>query len=229
MTGATSPLDLGLWTKVPKYEDVVKDIEKDYKVRLPERTALTFWDSFALSQYRDMVAGLEGAQEGARAHQGMEAAMEEAVGQEEGVTRREMLAFMTQLQAQSSSAAQTLQQNLDQSAQAHRRALQEQGDQFARSLAEESQRAERRERAAQQAAQALREAPQNLAVVHDGDGHIARQRVLDQAGGRVHPDGPAVVELVRADRGAWNTDCSPEAAAAAALKKFDELFYPYYV
>ena len=160
MTGATSPLDLGLWTKVPKYEDVVKDIEKDYKVRLPERTALTFWDSFALSQYRDMVAGLEGAQEGARAHQGMEAAMEEAVGQEEGVTRREMLAFMTQLQAQSSSAAQTLQQNLDQSAQAHRRALQEQGDQFARSLAEESQRADRRERAAQQAAQALREAPQ---------------------------------------------------------------------
>ena len=153
-------LDLGLWTRVPKYDEVARAIQKDYKVKLPERTALTFWDSFALGRYRAMVGGLEGAQEAGRAHQQMEAAMEEAAGQEEGVTRRELVALMSQLQAQSTSAAQTLQRDLEQSTQAQRRALQEQGDQFAQALAEESQRADRRERAAQQAAQALREAPQ---------------------------------------------------------------------
>ena len=73
-------LDLQLWPKAPKYEDVVRAIEKDYKVKLPERTALTFWDSFAMSHYRDMVAGLEGGQEAGRSHQQMEAAMEQAAG-----------------------------------------------------------------------------------------------------------------------------------------------------
>ena len=53
-------VDTGLWYKRPKYEDVVKAIERDYKVKLPERTALQFWDSFALSQYRDQVAELQG-------------------------------------------------------------------------------------------------------------------------------------------------------------------------
>ena len=139
-------LDLQLWTKVPKYEDVVRAIEKDYKVTLPERTALTFWDSFAMSHYREMVTGLEGAQEAGRSHQQMEAAMEQAAG-EEGVTRREMMTFMDHLQAQNTGAAAQLQRNLDEATVAHRRALQEQGDQFARALAGESQRAGRRERA----------------------------------------------------------------------------------
>ena len=46
-------VDTGLWYTVPKYEDVVKAIQKDYKVKLPERTALQFWDSFACSQLRE--------------------------------------------------------------------------------------------------------------------------------------------------------------------------------
>ena len=62
MTKERQHLDLGdyaaLWTRVPKYEEVARAIQKDYKVELPERTALTFWDSFALGQYRDMAAGL---------------------------------------------------------------------------------------------------------------------------------------------------------------------------
>eukprot|EP00969_Alexandrium_andersonii_P246386 10887923-Alexandrium_andersonii.AAC.1 len=78
MTKDHGGLGLGLWTRVPKYEEVVRAIQKDYKVKLPDRTVLTFWDSFALSQYKDMVSGLEGAQEAGRAHQQMEPAMEEA-------------------------------------------------------------------------------------------------------------------------------------------------------
>ena len=151
-------VDTGLWYKVPKYEDVVKAIEKDYKVKLPERTALQFWDSFALSQYKDQVAELQAGEEARHDHQGMEAAVQQAA-EEQGLTRRELSTYMTHLQAQNSSAVQELQRQLGEQSAAHQRALQEQGTQFAAQLAQESQRADRREAAARQAMQALREAP----------------------------------------------------------------------
>ena len=56
-------VDTGLWYTLPKYEDVVKAIQKDYKVKLPERTALQFWDSCALSQYKEQVAELQAGEE----------------------------------------------------------------------------------------------------------------------------------------------------------------------
>ena len=152
-------VDTGLWFKVPKYEDVVKAIEKDYKVKLPERTALQFWDSFALSQYRDQVAELQAGEEARHDHQAMEASVQQAA-EEQGLTRRELSTYLTHLQAQNSSAVQELQRQLGEQTAAHQRALQEQGTQFATQLAQESQRADRREAAARQAMQALREAPQ---------------------------------------------------------------------
>ena len=35
------------WKKRPTYEEIIKDLEKDYKVKLPDRVALNFYDSFA--------------------------------------------------------------------------------------------------------------------------------------------------------------------------------------
>ena len=35
------------WVKRPTYEEIVRDLEKDYKVKLPDRVALKFYDSFA--------------------------------------------------------------------------------------------------------------------------------------------------------------------------------------
>jgi len=214
-------VDTGLWYKVPKYEDVVKAIERDYKVKLPERTALQFWDSFALSQYKDQVAELQAGEEARHDHQGMEAAVQQAA-EEQGLTRRELSTFMTHLQAQNSSAVQELQRQLGEQSAAHQRALQEQGAQFAAQLAQESQRADRREAAARQAMQALREAPQtapslppppsqpqqvvqNFHTTHvnqiRGSDDVAQQRARDQElallrEGQGHM-GRAIGEMVR--------------------------------
>ena len=35
------------WTKRPTYEEIIRDLEKGYKVKLPDRAALNFYDSFA--------------------------------------------------------------------------------------------------------------------------------------------------------------------------------------
>ena len=35
------------WAKIPTYDENIQDLEKDYKVKLPDRVALNFYDSFA--------------------------------------------------------------------------------------------------------------------------------------------------------------------------------------
>ena len=42
------------WVKRPTYEEIVRDLEKDYKVKLPDRAALNFYDSFAHTQFQQM-------------------------------------------------------------------------------------------------------------------------------------------------------------------------------
>ena len=42
------------WSKRPTYEQILRDIDKDYKVKLPDRTAVQFYDSFAMSEFRNM-------------------------------------------------------------------------------------------------------------------------------------------------------------------------------
>ena len=153
-------VDLRLWREVPTYGEIVRAIQKDFKVKLPARTALTFWDSFAMSQYRDMVAGLQSDDAAGREHAEMQGAVAQAA-EEEGVSRREMMQFMTHLQSQNTAATRELQARLDDSARAQRQALQEQGTQFAEALAQESQRADRRDRISQEAMQALRDAPRS--------------------------------------------------------------------
>ena len=42
------------WSQRPAYEDMLCDVEKDYKVRLPDWVALQFYDSFAMAQFRQL-------------------------------------------------------------------------------------------------------------------------------------------------------------------------------
>ena len=65
-------IDTHLWTRQQRYEEVVAAIEKDYKVKLPPRTAVTFWDSYALSQFRGMVAELQNNEQARVEHVQME-------------------------------------------------------------------------------------------------------------------------------------------------------------
>ena len=93
-------IDTGLWYKVPTYAEVVQAIDKDYKVKLPKRTSLEIWDSFAMSQYKEQVAQLQESQQAGHLHHNMEASMQTAAN-EQGISRHELTTFMTHLAAQS--------------------------------------------------------------------------------------------------------------------------------
>ena len=89
------------------YEEVVQAKDKDYKVKLPKRTSLEIWDSFAMSQFKEMQAELSEKQQAGHEHQNMEAAMQDAAN-EQGLGRHELHTFMNHLAVQSTSAADTL-------------------------------------------------------------------------------------------------------------------------
>ena len=49
-----SQFSQAVWSKRPTYEEILRGMDKDYKVRLPDRVALHFYDSFAMTQFREM-------------------------------------------------------------------------------------------------------------------------------------------------------------------------------
>ena len=71
-----TPVPAGVFRKKPTYQDILGSIERDEdKIDLPERTGLTMWDSFAMGQYREMVAQAQSDQIAQAEHVQMEAAM----------------------------------------------------------------------------------------------------------------------------------------------------------
>ena len=99
-----------------------------------------------MSQYKEQVAQLQEGQQAVHEHHNMEAAMQDAAN-DQGISRHELHTFMNHLAAQSTSAAETLQRQLNETSQAQQRAMAEQGNAFAQALAEQSQAADRRGRA----------------------------------------------------------------------------------
>ena len=98
-----------MWTKKPTYEEVLQELEKDYVVKLPNRVALDFYDSFAMTQFREQQAALN--QHAGAADEYRDEAMRQAVG-EEGPTRHEFMQFAQQMASQAQGANATLQQGL---------------------------------------------------------------------------------------------------------------------
>ena len=47
-------INQAVWSKRPTYEEILRDMEKDFKVRLPDRVALQFYDSFAMTKFREL-------------------------------------------------------------------------------------------------------------------------------------------------------------------------------
>ena len=118
-------IDTGLWHNNATYEEVVQSVQKDYTLKLPKRTSLEIWDSFAMSQYKEMQAELSDRQQAGHDHQRMEAAMTDAAG-EQGISRHELNTFMTHLTAQNTSAVQALQRQLDETGRAQQRTVEKQ-------------------------------------------------------------------------------------------------------
>ena len=75
--------DQGLFRKKPTYSEILSSIERDAdRIELPERTALTFWDSFAMGQYKTMLENSAAGQQATSEHQQMDAAMTQAATDE---------------------------------------------------------------------------------------------------------------------------------------------------
>ena len=111
------------WVKRPTYEEVVKDIAKDYKVKLPNRVALHFHDSFAMAQFREQPQAIVEGQQSADAAR--YAAMTQAA-EESGIGKRELLEFAQQLGQQNSAAISQLQSQHAASAASDRKATEAQ-------------------------------------------------------------------------------------------------------
>ena len=80
--------------KVPTYEEVLAIIEADKdKLKLPKRIGLTFLDSFAYGQMKDLLAQDTAAQAARGDYNAMDHAMGMAAS-EEGINKAELLGFM---------------------------------------------------------------------------------------------------------------------------------------
>ena len=47
-------INQALWSKRPTYEEILRDMKTDYKVKLPDRVTLQFYDSSAMTHFREM-------------------------------------------------------------------------------------------------------------------------------------------------------------------------------
>ena len=93
----TSGLTQALWSNRPTYEEILRDMETDYKVRLPDRVALQFYDSFAMTQFREMQQQTNESEAQKDEHR-REAVVTAAA--DEGVGRQELQQFANQLHPQ---------------------------------------------------------------------------------------------------------------------------------
>ena len=84
-----------VFRRKPTYLEVLNLIEADAdKIKLPERTGVEFWDSFAMGQYREMLQQTAVGDSRVAEHQQMDAAMTQAATEQDGVTKAELLHFM---------------------------------------------------------------------------------------------------------------------------------------
>ena len=98
-----------LWTKKPTYEEVLQQLEKDYKIKLPNRVALEFYDSFAMSKFREQQQMI--TTHGAAADEQRDEAMGQAAA-ESGIGKQGLLSFAQQMNQQSQHVNEQLRRDM---------------------------------------------------------------------------------------------------------------------
>ena len=144
------------WVKRPTYEEIVRDLEKDYKVKLPDRVALNFYDSFAHTQFQQMQQSISASQQNvddARDH-----AMSMAAD-EQDTSRHAILQHAAQMQQQNSAALQEAQRLNAQLQESHERSRQQQAEEMARLIAQQQVERDNRDRMHQKVIEDLQKHP----------------------------------------------------------------------
>ena len=144
------------WEKKPTYEEIVRDLEKDYKVKLPDRVALNFYDSFAHTQFQQMQQSISTSQQNiddARDH-----AMSMAAD-EQDTSRHAILQHAAQMQQQNSAALQEAQRLNAQLQERHERSRQQQAEEMAKLIAQQQVERDNRDRMHQKVIEDLQKHP----------------------------------------------------------------------
>ena len=144
------------WTKRPTYEEILQDLEKDYKVKLPDRVALSFYDSFAHAQFQQMQQSVQASQ------QNVDAARDHAMtmaADDESTSRHAILQHAAQMQQQNSAALQEAQRLNAQLTETHERSRQQQAEEMARLIAQQQVERDNRDRMHQKVIEDLQKHP----------------------------------------------------------------------
>ena len=144
------------WEKKPTYEEIIRDLEKDYKVKLPDRVALNFYDSFAHTQFQQMQQSISTSQQNiddARDH-----AMSMAAD-EQDTSRHAILQHAAQMQQQNSAALQEAQRLNAQLQERHERSRQQQAEEMAKLIAQQQVERDNRDRMHQKVIEDLQKHP----------------------------------------------------------------------
>ena len=131
------------WSKVPTYEEVLKTVDKDFKVKLPDRTALSFYDSFAMGQFREMQQQIANSQQATDA--GRDHAMTQAAD-EEGTSRAAILRHAEQMNAQNTTALGEAQRLNASMQRTHEESRNRQAEEMARLIGQQQVERDNRDR-----------------------------------------------------------------------------------
>ena len=120
------------WTKRPTYEEILADLDQDCKVKLPNRVAVNFYDSFAHTQFQQMQSQISTSQanvDSARDH-----AMSMAADDSD-TSKHAIFQAAAPMQQQISAASQETQRLNSQMAETHERSRQQQAEEMAKLIA----------------------------------------------------------------------------------------------
>ena len=120
------------WTKGPTHEEMLADLDKYYKVKLPNRVAINFYDPFAHTQFQHMQSQISTSQanvDSARDH-----AMSMAADDSD-TSKHAIFQAAAQMQQQNSAALQEAQRLNSQMAETHERSRQQQAEEMAKLIA----------------------------------------------------------------------------------------------
>ena len=145
------------WSKRPTYEEVLKTLDTDYKVKLPDRSAVSFYDSFAMGQFREMQQQITTSQ------QATDAARDHAMGQaaeDENTSKAAILKHAEQMNARNRAALGEVQRQNADMQRTHEESRSRQAEEMARLIGQQQIERDNRDRMIEKLNTELRSHPQ---------------------------------------------------------------------
>ena len=143
------------WEKKRTYEEIIQDLEKDHKVKLPDRSTLNFYHPFAHTQFQQMQQSIYAGQQHVDDSRGH--AMSMAVD-EQDTSRHAILQDAARAQ-QNSAALQEAQRLNAQLQERHERSRQQQAEEMAKLTAQQQVERDNRDRMHQKVTEDLQKHP----------------------------------------------------------------------